>query len=174
MKKLVPNLLLVLTLVFAAFTCGFFLGRNFTHGDVQLASLSLPALSAGTPSTAASSEPVDTTQPSETTAPPSADTVSTSARIPEETEASQSSQALTEPLEETTAATTAGGSTGLININTASAAALTALPGIGDVLAQRIVDYREANGPFRTVAELTKVKGIGEKKLEAILDLITV
>lgn len=171
MKKLVPNLLLVLTLVFAAFTCGFFLGRNFTHGDVQLASLSLPALSAGTP---ASSESGDTTQPSETTAPPSADTVSTSAQIPEETEASQSSQTLTEPPEETTTAAAAEGSTGLININTASAAALTALPGIGEVLAQRIVDYREANGPFRTVAELTKVKGIGEKKLEAILDLITV
>ena len=63
---------------------------------------------------------------------------------------------------------------GLININTASAAQLMTLPGIGEVLSQRIVEYRETNGPFQSVAALTNVKGIGEKRLAAIINLVTV
>ena len=61
-----------------------------------------------------------------------------------------------------------------IDVNTATAAQLETLPGIGPVLAQRIIDYRTENGPFRTAGDLMNVSGIGEKKLEAILDLITV
>lgn len=61
-----------------------------------------------------------------------------------------------------------------VNINTADADTLTALPGIGQVLAERIVAYRRQNGPFRVIEEITNVEGIGEKKAEAILDLITV
>lgn len=61
-----------------------------------------------------------------------------------------------------------------VNINTADADTLTALPGIGQVLAERIVAYRRQNGPFRAVEEIMKVEGIGEKKAEAILELITV
>ena len=61
-----------------------------------------------------------------------------------------------------------------VNINTADADTLTALPGIGRVLAERILAYRQQNGSFRAVEEITKVEGIGEKKAEAILELITV
>lgn len=61
-----------------------------------------------------------------------------------------------------------------ININKASRSELEALPGIGEVLAGRIVDYREENGDFRTIYDITNVKGIGEKTLEKIEDLITV
>lgn len=50
-----------------------------------------------------------------------------------------------------------------VDINTANAAALDALPGIGPVLAQRIVDYRTQNGAFKTTEELKNVKGIGDK-----------
>ena len=63
---------------------------------------------------------------------------------------------------------------GLININTATAAQLQTLPGIGEVLARRIIDYREANGPFTKTTDLIRVEGIGEKKLTSILELITV
>ncbi len=61
-----------------------------------------------------------------------------------------------------------------VNINTADADTLTALPGIGRVLAERIVAYRRQNGSFRAIEEITNVEGIGEKKAEAILELITV
>lgn len=61
-----------------------------------------------------------------------------------------------------------------VNINTADADTLAALPGIGRVLAKRILAYRQQNGSFRVVEEITNVEGIGEKKAEAILELITV
>jgi competence protein ComEA len=63
---------------------------------------------------------------------------------------------------------------GLININTASAAELESLPGIGPVLAQSIVDYREAHGPFGTVEEIMDVQGIGQGVFEEIRELIMV
>ena len=58
-------------------------------------------------------------------------------------------------------------------INTASAEELEFLPGIGPVLAQRIVEDRELNGPFSTKEALLRVNGIGEKTLDAITDYIT-
>ena len=61
-----------------------------------------------------------------------------------------------------------------VNINTADVDTLTALPGIGQVLAERILAYRTQNGSFRAIEEITNVEGIGEKKAEAIFELITV
>lgn len=61
-----------------------------------------------------------------------------------------------------------------ININTAAKEQLTALPGIGDVLAQRIIDYRNKNGSFHSLNELDKVKGIGSKILDKIKNYATV
>ncbi len=61
-----------------------------------------------------------------------------------------------------------------LDLNTASAAELTALPGIGPTIAGRIVAYRDETGPFTSVEELTEVEGIGEKKLEEIRDLVFV
>ena len=63
---------------------------------------------------------------------------------------------------------------GKVNINTASAEELAGLSGIGEVLAERIISYRDEHGDFSTVYDLTDVYGIGENKLEAILDYITV
>lgn len=59
-----------------------------------------------------------------------------------------------------------------ININYASEKELEDLPGIGPSLAKRIVEYREQNGPFKSLEDLEKVKGIGQKKIEQIKDLI--
>ena len=65
-------------------------------------------------------------------------------------------------------------STQKIDINRAEPWLLEALPGIGEVLAQRIVDYRSENGPFRTVEDLLRVSGIGSATLEQIRDFAAV
>lgn len=61
-----------------------------------------------------------------------------------------------------------------INVNTATAAELERLPGIGPVLATRIIDEREANGPFVSIDELERVSGIGPKKLAAMRERVVV
>lgn len=63
---------------------------------------------------------------------------------------------------------------GRINVNTAGERTLEGLPGIGPVLARRIVEYRQMHGPFRRVEDLLRVAGIGERKLAQIRPLITV
>ena len=76
--------------------------------------------------------------------------------------------AATAPAQETTSITFP------VNINTADKEALMALPGIGEVLAQRILDHRSSNGPFEAVTELMDVEGIGEQRLETLLPYATI
>lgn len=61
-----------------------------------------------------------------------------------------------------------------LNINTATAAALEALPGIGAATAARIIEYRQKNGAFKKVEDLMNVRGIGEKTFLSLKPLITV
>lgn len=73
--------------------------------------------------------------------------------------------------------TVAGASTdinGLININTATAGELDSLSGIGTTYAQRIIEYREANGGFSSIEEIQNVKGIGPATFGKIKDQITI
>jgi competence protein ComEA len=62
----------------------------------------------------------------------------------------------------------------MVNINTASKDELKELTGIGEVKAERIIEYRKKNGDFKTVDDLTEVDGIAEGTLEKIRDEITV
>jgi competence protein ComEA len=63
---------------------------------------------------------------------------------------------------------------GKININTASLEELQKISGIGESLAQRIINYRTENGKFKTIEDLKNVSGIGDKKYESIKDQICI
>ncbi len=63
---------------------------------------------------------------------------------------------------------------GKVNINKATVPDLVKIKGIGQKYAERIVVYRDKNGPFKMIEDITNVKGIGPKKFEAIKNLITV
>ncbi len=67
----------------------------------------------------------------------------------------------------------AGYSPGVVNINSASAEQLSLLPRVGEVVAQRIVDFREENGEFKSFEDMLLVRGIGEKSFELIKPYIT-
>lgn len=130
MKKSAIIVFLTITVAFAAFVSGFYIGRNYDTGDIFIQGI---------------------TEPSTVTTAPSASQTQTAS-----------------------ASTPAGSSTPLmININTATLEQLDLLPGIGPVTAQAIIDYRTEFGPFETPEDLLNVKGIGEKKLAAILEFIT-
>ncbi|MEW6441756.1 MAG: helix-hairpin-helix domain-containing protein [bacterium] len=61
-----------------------------------------------------------------------------------------------------------------VNINTAAADELVQLPKVGEKMAERIIDYRQKNGPFKAVEDLKGVQGIGDKNFEQLRPLITV
>ncbi|WP_406677920.1 helix-hairpin-helix domain-containing protein [Neomoorella carbonis] len=95
--------------------------------------------------------------------------------VPRQGEAGAAGSNLSGPV--TSGGGTAGGTAkagGKVNINTATLAELDSLPGIGPTLAQRIIDYRNQKGPFRTIEDLQNVSGIGPSRFNDLKDLITV
>lgn len=71
-----------------------------------------------------------------------------------------------------TAGSTEPTAKGVVNINTATAEQLKLLPRIGPSTAERIIEFREANGPFKKAEELLAVRGIGEKSLAKLLPYV--
>lgn len=126
MKK--PHLppLLAVTFLFAAFSLGFFLGRNQNHETVYLSAI-----------------PVSPSHHTSLNSVSQIETHSVPVSFP-------------------------------VDINTAELEQLCTLPGIGETLGHRILNYRETHGSFVRPEELMNVEGIGSGKLEALLDYITV
>lgn len=93
---------------------------------------------------------------------------------PEALEEPEAPEAPEEPAAPEETETEPEGMASRVNLNTADTAALESLPGIGPALAQRIIDYRMANGPFQTTAEIQDVRGIGAGIYAKIKDSITV
>ena len=72
------------------------------------------------------------------------------------------------------AALPAGAAEGVVNINTADAAALSLLPGVGPATAGRIVEFRTENGKFESTTDLMLVRGIGERTFERMRSFVTI
>ena len=72
------------------------------------------------------------------------------------------------------AASTPSTPQGVVNVNSATAEQLQLLPRIGPALAQRIVDFRDSNGPFHSTDELIAVRGIGERSLAQLAPFVSI
>ena len=149
------------TLAFICFMGGFFTGRswnavNITAVTTQDDTSYSVGVTITAPETPLQEPPASDPAP----APPPADAQISPAEPPKTEEQPQ------------VGAPNAGD--GRININLATQTELTDLPGIGAVLASRIIDYRRQHGDFQRIEDLRNVSGIGEKRFESIQDKITV
>lgn len=151
-------------LIIAAFLSGLYLGRSI--GDAPVYTIQVPA---GTTQSTSVSQG-QSTLPSTTAT--TADTVAASTSPTATTDANATAPSqMTQAQPATTDVTASGGS---ININTADLEALQTLPKIGPKLAQAIIDYRNENGPFQSIGQITEVPGIGTGIFKLIKDHITV
>ena len=99
----------------------------------------------------------------------------TGAKIAEEKAAEvKEEEAVEKPAETKSSSASTQTVSSKININTSSAAELDKLPGIGPTYAQRIIDYRDAHGGFKSISEIQNVKGIGPKTFEKLKDMIEI
>ena len=151
-----------LTLAFAFFMGGFFTGRNWSSVNITAV-----ATQSGDIAGDGAALAVVQTSVTQSIDSPTDNGVTTG----------EDSLSMNIAVEETMEPQVAGeprAGDGRININLASQAELTDLPGIGSTLASRIIDYRRQHGDFQRIEDLRNVSGIGEKRFEAIQDKITV
>jgi len=156
------------TLAFACFIGGFFTGRSWSA--VNIVPVSVQSSDADRSETILQTN-VTTSQP-----PPgnTADKGSNNNTLAPPSDIVQTTQDSVQPDVSNELAGSPRSGDGRININLASQSELTDLPGIGNVLASRIVDHRRQHGDFKRIEDIRNVSGIGEKRFEAIQDKITI
>ena len=142
--------------LFLAFSAGWFLRGSVTAEPIRVETQRTLTVTVTAPAALPSADtavPAQVSDPgSETVSAPAAEATAQPSAPPTVTPAAQ----------------------GLVNINTAGAAELMTLSGIGEKRAADIIADREKNGPFRYPEDIVRVKGIGEATLKKILDHITV
>ena len=170
--KKIELIVIALTLALTCFLCGYFTGRRSAvniitvapRNEMQSPVVGLPA-SAGNETGYTAPAPADNT---DNTGAGAANAGSAGSEeqsaAPDGNGQGQASEIVGAPR----------GGDGRININTASRGELMDLSGIGEVLAGRIIDYRNQNGNFSRIEDIMKVTGIGERRFESIKDKITV
>lgn len=174
MKRRIPELIiLMVTLTLSAFAIGYFIGRS-TVAPVQQIAPSVLTQNGISVMTESAAEPMSSeSQQSAVPATAESDDQKTQSTELADESTADVADSTAEAQQEDTAADVSVDDQRM-NLNTADIETLCDLPGIGETLAGRIVDYREQNGPFETVEELMEVSGIGEKKLAAIQELVYV
>jgi len=159
------------TLAFAVFMGGFFTGRSWSAVNIVPAATNTINPNGVTVQQHGLPPQEVPTVPDAPANPASPESMATQTNP--QAEISQEPQIFSEPDSPQEAGAPRGGD-GRININIATQTELTDLPGIGSVLASRIIDYRRQYGDFLRIEDIRNVSGIGEKRYEAIQDKITV
>jgi len=164
-------LVIGVTLVFAVFMGGFFAGRSWSAVNIVSVSAQNNESGGAVINMQVHERPASNTSGS--TESPSNSETQEAVMEPPPVSVNELPSVSGDSMQSETVGTPNRGD-GKININIATQSELTDLPGIGSVLASRIVDYRRQHGDFLRIEDLRNVSGIGEKRYEAIQDKITV
>lgn len=154
-----------LTLAFAFFMGGFFTGRSWSAVNITAVS---------TQNDTVHGIGINLRQPESPAQPATNDTPAINEPVAADPATPLTSPENPEPAQTVDTIGTPRSGDGRININLASQSELTDLPGIGNALASRIIDYRRLHGDFQRIEDIKNVSGIGEKRFEAIQDKIIV
>ena len=178
MKKRAEIAIAALAVMFICFSLGYFTGRRSIPSEVSISTgtvIVTPAIAQTDDAVSHAAASLPPTVASDFT--PTASAPPLTPEISDEPSEAQPTE-VTEIEAETPEPTPVGEphytADGLLRINLATQKELETLPGIGEVIASRIIEYRTQNGPFSRLSTLKVIKGIGDSRYDGIKDLVSV